>query len=112
MNATIKEINFLPEACFFLHLAVSDMFSESLYGAKVFVALPPASFRAIQLLKTKLYANETFTLPMGVGFSQTDESGDCGNSLGCEERESREGGNQHIGHCVDIYMQFASYLLW
>lgn len=52
-----------------------------------FVALPPAPLRAIQRLKTKLYANESVMPAEAVGFSQTDESGDHEDSLRCEEKE-------------------------
>lgn len=75
-----------------------------------FPALPPASLRVIQRLKTKLYANESLMLAGAVAFSQTDESGDHGDSLLCEEREEEELGIRTQE--TVIYMQFAFCLMW
>lgn len=51
----------------------------------------PAPFRAIQRLKTKLYANEPSMLAEAVGFLLfllvTVESGDFGEALPCEDRD-------------------------
>lgn len=63
-------------------------------------AVSPAPFRAIQRLKTKLYANESSMLVEAVGFSQTVESGDHGDALLCEERDGGGVRDQNTGgHC-------------
>lgn len=63
-----------------------------------FPALPPASLRAKQWLKTKPHANESLMTAESVACVQTDESGDRG--VVCVFCEGREGeGVKDTGYC-------------
>lgn len=63
-----------------------------------FPALPPASLRGKQRLKTKLHANESLMTAESVGCFQSDESGNCGRV--CVFWERREGeGVKDTGYC-------------